>query len=154
MQNTSLPIVNQIQIALAPVNRLGSIIGFLLGSIVPLMVFVVSHEIPKIYLERNWGGFALLTFIALGGCAVSFKSVYSWCALAFHGDRFKAAGFVTLIEGAMLASGMIHDIAWIGWIALVALMSINAISAACSIACQSKEYRKTNRRVIVKSKKK
>lgn len=140
-----LPITLQISTASKKENLLATVIGALLGAIVPVMVFAVSHKLPALYSSAEQLKFYFLLGICLGGCAFSFKSVYQWGHLAFQQDNLKAIGFSLLLEGCLIMSGLEASLAWLGWVALAYLMAINAISAGCAIACEGKSRRQAQR---------
>jgi hypothetical protein len=88
----------------------------------PLATYLVSHyEASK---GQPW-----LWTIVLGGLLVSAPTVYEWAQAAFQ-NKPKSLGFVMLLEGTMILSG-IQAIA-IGCLGL--LVVINAVGAAASLA--------------------
>ena len=136
--NIEVPITEQLKIASRKGNRLSTAIGAILGTVVPVMVYAVTHKLPSLhYLELS---FWMLLVMAIGGCYFSMKSVITWGALAFQGDKIKAVAFALLLEGMLVMSGMLPDMAWLGYASLGYLCLINAISAGCSIALESRKY--------------
>lgn len=139
----TLPIPLQLRYAVQKGNRLASLIGAMIGTVVPLMVFAVTHKLPSLpYTEIP---FWVLLAMAIGGCYFSMKSVIQWGKLAFSGDTVKAVAFALLLEGMLVMSGMLPDMLWLGYASLFYLATINAVSAGCSIALQTKDYHKENR---------
>ena len=134
----AVPIPVQLRLATQKGNRLATAIGAILGTVVPVMVYAVTHKLPS--LSYTEPAFYVLFIMAAGGCYFSMKSVIQWGALAFSGDKVKAVAFALLLEGMLVMSGMLPDMAWLGYASLAYLALINAISAGCSIALQTKEY--------------
>lgn len=141
----NIPITVQLTIASRKGNRLATAIGAILGTVVPVMVYAVTHKLPSL----SWGmpAFWVLAVMAIGGCYFSMKSVIVWGKLAFQGDSIKAIAFALLLEGMLVMSGMLPDMAWLGYASLAYLCMINAISAGCSIAMEAKQYNTSNREV-------
>lgn len=103
-------------------NPLAAWVGCLFGATVPVATYLVSHyEASK---GQPW-----LWTIVLGGLLVSAPTVYEWAQAAFQ-NKPKSLGFVMLLEGTMILSG-IQAIA-IGCLGL--LVVINAVGAAASLA--------------------
>jgi protein-S-isoprenylcysteine O-methyltransferase Ste14 len=139
MSNHSLvPITVQLRIAAQKGNRLATAIGAILGTVVPVMVYAVTHKLPSLGFTEP--AFYVLFIMAIGGCYFSMKSVIVWGKLAFQGDSIKAVAFALLLEGMLVMSGMLPDMAWLGYASLAYLCLINAISAGCSIALEAKTY--------------
>lgn len=119
-------VVGQIKTAFSRGSRLATIIGLILGGFVPVGSFVVCHEeLPR---ETGWVAFYLLVLLA-GGLLFSAKTVWQWSAAAFQ-DRWKATGFVLLIEGIMVGS----KTSWLAWGALAILVVVNGVATGATLA--------------------
>lgn len=128
-----LGIVDQVRAACARRNRWPMACGAILGGFVPVASYVVAHyEAP----ERH----ALIALV-VGGLAYSALSVYGFARLAF-GSAVKALGFVLLLEGVMVFSG----IPALGLASLVLLVGINAISTGVRLALDARQVRAASRR--------
>jgi hypothetical protein len=110
------------QIRIAARNPLPTVIGALLGALVPSATFVVGHYELSSWTEPK-------ALIVLGGLAFSALTVFRWGRLAF-GSTVKALGFVVLAEGVMTFCST----AWLSVVALGYLVLINAIATGCTIA--------------------
>src|SRR5262245_25520922 len=115
------------QIHIAAHNPLPTVIGALLGALVPSATFVVGH-----YELTSWTEPKAL--IVLGGLVFSALTVFRWGRLAF-GSAVKALGFVVLAEGVMTFCST----AWLSVVALGYLVLINAIATGCTIALDAVE---------------
>lgn len=156
MQNIS--IIRQLNLVVLKGNRLACAIGALMGFVVPLMVYAVTHELPGIYKESGVVSlpFLALSAMAVAGCVFSAKSVYQWGVLAFA-DRFKAVGFAILLEGMLAMSGIVHESQWMRWLGAVALaylMLVNAISSATNIVTHNKDCQRAERETVKTKRKK
>jgi hypothetical protein len=109
---------------------MASVIGFLLGGLVPVTTYVVAHyEIDyasPLYLQ-------LSAVMVLGGLLYSATTVFSWGKRAFASNS-KALGFVVLTEGALVVS----HIVWLSLFALAYLVMINGIATGCTLALDHK----------------
>lgn len=145
MQNVSIK--RQLQLAVQSENRLSTGIAALMGFVVPLSVYSVTHELPNVFAKQGgWMNFPFLFLSVLGvaGCVFSAKSVYQWGILVFA-DKFKAIGFAILLEGILSASGIVSDSLWfkvLGMISLAYLMLINAINCGTNIIMSNKEFQR------------
>ena len=148
----TVPIIEQLRIATRKGNRLATAIGAILGTVVPVMVYAVTHHLPN--LSFTDPAFYVLAVMGIGGCFFSLKSVIQWGQLAFNNDKAKAVSFAVLLEGMLVMSGMVSKLSWLGWAALAYLCMINAVSSGCSIAMQSKEWTSEKRRTSPKKTKK
>jgi hypothetical protein len=83
--------------------------------------FVAHYEAGR---ESAW-----LYSIVIGGLLVSAPTVYEWAQAAFQ-NKPKSIGFVMLLEGTMILSG----IAAIAIACLGLLVVINAVGAAACLA--------------------
>lgn len=119
-------VVEQVRLALQPKNRLATLMGFLLGGIVPLASFVVAHY--EVDVTRPLYS-QLGVLLVLGGLVYSAKTVYDWGKRAFKSPA-KAMGFVILLEGVMIAA----DTSWLGIVALSYLIVINGVATGCNLA--------------------
>lgn len=140
-----LPLTKAIQFAFQKQNRLAMVVGALLGFVVPLLVFTLSHKIPTMnYLECK---FWVFSFVCAGGCFFSAKSVYQCACMTFQQDKVKAIGFAALLEGMLIISGIDPDMAWMGRVALGYLMGINALFAGVSLACEARSFNMDNQAI-------
>jgi hypothetical protein len=154
MEHTScsIPVTVQIKIAARRENMLAATIGAVLGTVVPVMVYAVTHKLPSLqYTELS---FWVLMLMAIGGCYFSMKSVIVWGTSAFQNDKKKAVAFALLLEGMLIMSGMLPDMAWLGYASLGYLCFINALSAGCSIAMEAKYYTNKGVKRLTKPKRK
>lgn len=117
-------VVEQVRIALAREHRLATLIGALLGAVVPFVTFIVAHY--QLSAEPWRDPKALLV---LGGLLYSARTVYQWGRLALDSWP-KALGFTVLLEGVMVASSQL----WLAVVALVYLCLINAIATGVTLA--------------------
>lgn len=118
-------VVDDVIIATAARNRLATTLGFILGGFVPLGSYTVAHHEITAFNLTNLAPLLMV----LGGLAYSALTVYQWGNKAFE-SKFKAFGFVVLIEGIMTLS----NITWLSIAALVLLVSINGISTGTKLA--------------------
>lgn len=154
MTPTTRPVIREIRMAFSAGNRLASTIGGLMATIVPIMVFSVTHALPKI--EWSTPTFWVLLVMAMGGGYFSMKSVILYGVRVFQGDKGKAVCYAFLLEGMLIMSGMREEFNWLGYAALGYLCFINTVSAGCAIAMEDKafnsERRANNPRPIKRSK--
>jgi hypothetical protein len=115
------------QIRTAARNPLPSLIGALLGALVPAATFTVGHHELTSWTEPK-------ALIVLGGLVFSALTVFRWGRLAF-GSAVKAFGFVVLAEGVMTFCST----EWLSMVALGYLVMINAIATGCAIALGAAE---------------
>ena len=117
-------IVDQVRTAFSRDHRLATVVGILLGAIVPLATFTVAHN------EVDWAQplNPAVAFV-VGGLVYSARTVYDWGRLAFVSAP-KAVGFTVLLEGSMVAS----QTGWLSIAALVYLCAINAIATGVTLA--------------------
>jgi len=147
-----IPITVQLQIAARRGNRLATLIGAIMGTVVPVMVFAVTHKLPQLqYTEFT---FWMLSVMMVGGCYFSMKSVIVWGKLAFQQDKVKAVAFALLLEGMLVISGTLPDMSWLGYAALGYLCLINAVSCGCSIAVEAKSYGSNAKKQVLSRKRK
>jgi len=127
----SLGVVDQVRLAFRPRTRLATLIGCLLGGLVPMISFVLAHgevnQIEPLYEQ-------VASYLVLGGLLFSATTVYTWGRMAFSSGA-KALGFVVLTEGALVLA----KTEWLGWVALFYLCAINAIATGCVLALDRKE---------------
>lgn len=130
-------VVEQVRIACSRQYRLATVIGCLLGAIVPFSTFMIAHHelLSEVNLQAlsagEWPGFRFLVSAALvlGGLLFSAKTVYQWGELALS-SKVKAVGFTILLEGVMTTSSQ----EWLSITALVYLCAINAIATGVTLA--------------------
>lgn len=125
---TTLGVVAQVTTALRPKNRLAAALGALLGGFVPVASYVLAHRETDVTAPL-WTQVA--PWFVVGGLAYSAVTVYQWAARAV-GNPIKAAGFVLLVEGVMVASRT----EWLGLVALAYLVAINAVATGCTLALE------------------
>jgi hypothetical protein len=113
-------VIDQTRIAFS-VSAIGSVVGIVLGSAVPLTTFMIAH-----YEWKDW--WSIYSLLVIGGLAFSAKTVFKWGKDAFR-DAYKALGFILLIEGVMVFS----DIRWINLLSLSILIGINAVSTGANL---------------------
>ena len=138
-------VLNQIQTTCANGNRRAACIGFILGGIIPALTFFVDrYEVhPELPLYGQ-----IPTFLVLGGMAFSALTVLQWAKLAFH-NTAKAVGFIILVEGAMIFSGLLS----LAVVALVVLIAINGTATACNLVAdwrREQDEMKANQRAAKK----
>lgn len=127
-------IVEQVSQITIPRNRAAFVIGAIVGAFVPVAVFALAghvmgeHHNPVTAWNESTENRYLLVMIA-AGCLFSAKSVFGWGLSAFAGDRFKALGYVALIEGAMIFSPFL----WLRILAGCYLLAINAIATGANL---------------------
>ncbi len=126
-----LGVVDQVRLATNPRNRLASTIGGLLGAVVPIMTYWIAHY------EHTGELRSIHTALVAGGLAYSAPTVFQWAHRALQ-SRLKAAGFVVLVEGVMLASGT----PWLTLLGLAVLVAINATATGCNLATEARPQRK------------
>lgn len=107
---------------------LATIIGCVIGAIVPLLVYRIAHyhvsDTPALWL------------IVAGGLLFSASSVYGW-GLKLFGAWYKAGGFTLLIE---LSTVFVQG--WESYIALSVLMAINAVNMAHALVVGNRAARR------------
>jgi hypothetical protein len=123
-----LNVVEQVREAIKPKHRLASLLAFLLGSIVPVAIFLVKEEVkPGVALYEQ-----LASYLVAGGLCFSAITVYSWGRQAFR-ISLKAVGFCLLIEGCMVCS----QNWWLSFVALMYLVCINGIGTAVNLTLKA-----------------
>lgn len=148
-----VPITVQIRLATQKGNRLATAMGCIIGTVVPVMVYAITHTLPLLLERGEMIKLAVFSVMGIGGCYFSMKSVIQWGKLAFQSDGKKAIAFALLLEGALVMSGMEESLHWLGYAALAYLAAINAISCGCNIALEAKAHN-TDKRPIATVKKK
>jgi hypothetical protein len=126
MDNQTLGVVDQVIIAFRERNRLATIMGFLLGGIVPVATYLEAHcdldaAVP-LHLQ-------IATYLVFGGLAFSAKTVFDWARMAFQ-SPLKATGFVVLLEGVMITS----NVPVLPLVLLVVLVGINGVATGCILS--------------------
>jgi hypothetical protein len=120
-------VVAQIQQAFSRKSALGTTLGLILGGFVPVGSFVLCHnELPHVQGDWAW---RVLAVLIVGGLVFSAKTVWQWSAAAFQ-DRWKATGFVLLVEGIMVWA---HT-PWLSYAALGLLVGINGVATGVTLA--------------------
>jgi len=121
-----LGVVDQVTLAFKARNRLATIMGFMLGGVVPVATYLEAH----VDLDRSLPLHAqVATYLVLGGLAFSAKTVFEWARLAFD-NGVKAAGFVVLLEGVMITSG----VPILPLVLLGILVGINGVATGCVLS--------------------
>lgn len=118
-------VVAQVRLALKPRNRLPTLIGFLLGGIVPLGCYWLAHHEQAAFTQAGARSLALV----FGGLAYSARTVYDWARMAFE-SAFKSVGFVVLLEGLMITSST----TWLSVLALGYLIVINGVATGVTLS--------------------
>jgi hypothetical protein len=126
---TKLAIVDQVKKATHKENRLATILGGILGGVIPLATYVLVHQECD---QRP-----ILWCLVTGGLIYSAITVWDWACVAFR-NPWKSLGFVVLLEGVMTFS----ETLWLSLMCLILLMAINAISAGCQLALDRRENRR------------
>lgn len=117
----SLGVVDQVRIACK--NPLPTVIGALIGALVPFATYQVAHH--DLNLSAPW---SLPMLLVVGGLVYSATTVAQWGRLAFA-SWYKAVGFTVLVEGIMVGSGQ----EWLSVVALCYLCTINAIATGVTL---------------------
>ena len=113
-------VIDQTRIAFS-VSAIGSLVGIVIGSAVPLITYTIAHHEWKDWLT-------IYSVLIVGGLLFSANSVFFWTKAAFR-SSIKALGFILLVEGAMVFSG-IH---WVNLLGLSILIGINAVSTGANL---------------------
>lgn len=119
-----LGVIDQVRVATR--HRSASVLGFALGALVPVASWWLAHH--EVTRAAPWAT-PIAALLVLGGLAYSAPTVYGWMLLAV-GSKIKAAGFVLLVEGVLVASGS----PWLVAVALACLVLINGTATACRLA--------------------
>jgi hypothetical protein len=122
----AMGVVDQVVLALRPSNRLATLLGFVLGGVVPIATYVEAHldlDASRPLYEQ------VATFLVVGGLMFSGKTVFAWAERAFR-DAWKAAGFVLLLEGVMITS----NVPVLPLALLCILVAINGIATGCVLS--------------------
>lgn len=121
-----LSVVDQVVLACSPRNRLATVLGFILGGVVPVATYVEAH----LDLDGSRPLYSqAATFMVAGGLVFSAKTVFAWGQRAFR-DAWKAAGFVLLLEGVMITS----HVPILPLVLLAILLAINGVATGCSLS--------------------
>jgi len=128
------------QLRLATRSPGALVLGSALGGFVPVATYAVAHYGGLVANNAGLVTCAPWTnpgwLLVVGGLSFSAKTVYMWGCTAFD-DRFKAAGFVGLVEGSLLLA----PIPALAYIALGYLVLINAIATGCLLALRDRADR-------------
>lgn len=123
------------QLRIARQNLSASLLGAALGGFVPVATYTVAHQ-QLLVGAAKWSGVTFVSpawALVAGGLLYSAKTVWQWGKLTFN-DRWKATGFVLLVEGVMVFSPVV----WLSRTALGYLVAINAIATACLLAMRDR----------------
>ena len=129
-------VVDQVVLACSPRNRLATVLGFILGGVVPIATYVEAHLDLDVAQPLHC---QTATFLVLGGLAFSAKTVFSWSLRAFR-DGWKAAGFVVLLEGVMVTS----HVPFLPLVLLAILVAVNGIATGCALSLDRSRQRPTS----------
>jgi len=125
------------QLRLATRSPGALVLGSALGGFVPVATYAVAHYGGLV--SNNAGVVTCAPWtnpgwlLVVGGLSFSAKTVYMWGCSAFD-DRFKATGFVGLVEGSLLLA----PIPALAYVALGYLVLINAIATGCLLALRDR----------------
>jgi hypothetical protein len=111
-------------------QRLASVIGAVIGAVVPVLVYRIAHH--------HAGITPALWLIVAGGLLFSASSVYSWGLRLFGGAWYKAGGFTVLIE---LSTVFVQG--WESKLALSILILINGVNLAHALVVGAKPKKGT-----------
>ena len=123
----TIDIVSQLECAIR--RPQATLIGALVGGLVPWFARTLAHEeVPSVWSDGSHA-LALAMIAVVLGCAVfSAMTVYKFGCATF-GDTRKALGFTLALEGVMLVSRGATSV-----VALVVLILINALANGSVIA--------------------
>lgn len=116
------------------------LLGFPLGSLVPVMAFVMIKF--ALAYDMQW-----LFGLAGGGLLFSMITVFQWGRIAFGKTSWvgvaKALGFVVLVEGSMTACCFVpsHWALVMSFACLALLAFINGVATTCNLILDSKAAR-------------
>lgn len=131
----TLSIIDSIRKATLKTSRLGLAIGAIVGAVVPVGVFAITHTKGVLDLSRPlW--LQAPAFLVAGGLAFSAHSVVTWTERLFR-NRLKAACWTLLVEGLMTFAP--EQLAWLSWVCLALLVAVNAVSNGCAVALDRAE---------------
>ncbi|PTY03928.1 hypothetical protein DB346_02850 [Verrucomicrobia bacterium LW23] len=123
-------LVAQVRLACSPAHRLAMFCGALMGGIVAFLgYYIAHHEAPQHVLVPGWP--SPLWILVAGALLFSAKTVWQFGQRAFN-DRWKATGFVLILEGVMVFSST----DWLAMTALAYLIIINAIATGTNLALE------------------
>ena len=124
-----LGVVDQCRVAFRADNRLATVLGFVLGGIIPIATYVEAHfdirEGVALYAQ-------VPPYLVLGGLIFSAKTVFAWLNLTWR-DSWKAVGTVAVLEGVMITS----DVPALPLVLLTVLVAINGIATGCTLSLDS-----------------
>jgi hypothetical protein len=130
----ALSVVDQVREACKPRNRLATLLGFLLGGVIPAASFQVAHNevdhARPLYAQ-------LASYVVVGCLTFSAPTVFQWARRAFGGSWVKALGYVVALEALLVASGT----PWLGYTMLVFLVAINGIATGARLSLDRKTSR-------------
>ena len=126
-RSATTDIVTQLECAIR--RPQATLIGALVGGIVPWFARTLAHDQLPAAWRSGSGALATVLLVVILGCALfSAITVFKFGKATFNDTR-KAIGFVAAIEGVMLVStGSTSDVA------LAVLVLINALANGSSIA--------------------
>ena len=114
-----MTVIQQLRRAFARGARLAAVVGFSVGSLFPVLSFVlIHHEVSEHPI--SW-------VFVVGALIMSFSSVYNWFTAAYS-SKVKGFGCALALEGVMTFC----HIFWLSIICLSVLVFVNAVSSACA----------------------
>jgi hypothetical protein len=129
-------VIEQIQIAARPQNRLACIVGAILGGFVPVFAFTLAH------LEAATNPYMWIPIVA--GMIYSAVTVFEWARIAFGGRALKAVAFCALVEAVAIFASTLA----IGVAALAILVTINAFATGFQLVEERNQKRRHRARTI------
>jgi hypothetical protein len=128
VDSARLGVLEQVERSWKPGNRLATLMGAMLGGLIPLASYTIAHqEAPNR---------PVLWVLVACGLAYSALTVFDWARVAFR-HPVKALGFCGLLEGVMTFSGT----QWLGITALTMLIVINGIATGCNLVADRRQAR-------------
>ncbi|HSX23025.1 MAG TPA: hypothetical protein VLE97_09650 [Gaiellaceae bacterium] len=126
-RSATTDIVTQLECAIR--RPQATLIGALVGGIVPWFARTLAHEqVPAAWSSGSCGLALVMVAVVLGCALFSAITVYKFGRATFNDSR-KALGFVLAIEGVMIVSTGATSA-----VALAVLIAINALANGSSIA--------------------
>lgn len=117
-----------------------TLIGALVGGLVPWFARTLAHEeVPSTWSRGSHGLAMIMVAVVLGCACFSAITVYKFGRATF-GDTRKAIGFTLALEGVMLVSqGATSTVALTALILINALANGSAIALARDATCRRRE---------------
>jgi len=121
-----MAVVDEVELACHPRSRLATGLGVILGGVIPIATYLEAHYDLSTAEPLHTQAAA---YMVAGGLLFSAKTVFAWGKRAFS-DGWKAAGFVLLLEGVMITSG----VRVLPLVLLAILVAINGIATGCALS--------------------